>query len=87
MISLILQYAKSNKKSAKLVLLTPSIPDNIQSQLYSGVHGRNIYRELERLRANFQPAIQNGFLEIVAIDFSEEECNTIIDDIRARQNN
>lgn len=83
MISLILQYAKLNKKSAKLVLLTPNIPSSIQAQLYNGGLGRNLDREFERVRNNFQPAIQNGFLEIVVIDFTEEECQSILDKLRS----
>lgn len=83
MISLILQYAKLNKKSAKLVLLTPNIPTTIQAQLFNGSLGRNLDREFERVRNNFQPAIQNGFLEIVVIDFTEEECMTILDKLRS----
>ena len=78
MISLILQYAKTNQKSAKLVLLTPRLPPSIEAQFFSGPLRRNLERDIERVRNNFQPAIQNGFLEIVVIDFTEDECSTII---------
>ena len=82
MISLILQYARSNKKSAKLVLLVPNIPNEILSQYFNFGHTYSQEKELERLRDNFQPAIQNGFLELVTIDFTEEECISIINSIQ-----
>lgn len=85
MISLILQYAKTNKKSAKLVLLTPRLPPSIQSQFFNGSLPRNLERDIERVKENFQPAIQNGFLEIVEIDFTEEECQTILNALQSRR--
>lgn len=82
MISLILQYARSNKKSAKLVLLVPNIPGTILRQYFDFGHAYSPEKELERIRDNFQPAIQNGFLEVVTIDFTEEECVAIINSIQ-----
>lgn len=85
MISLILQYAKTNKKSAKLVLLTPRLPLSIQSQFFNGALPRNLERDIERVKDNFQPAIQNGFLEIVEIDFTEEECQAILTTLQSKR--
>lgn len=85
MISLILQYAKTNQKSAKLVLLTPRLPPSVETQIFNGPFRRNLERDIERVRNNFQPAIQNGFLEIVVIDFTEDECLTIINTLLEKQ--
>lgn len=84
MISLILQYAKTNKKSAKLVLLTPKLPDSVLAQLSNVGVVRNVDREIERVRNNFQPAIQNGFLEIVPIELTEDECAAILESLKAK---
>ena len=74
MISLVIHYARINKKSAKLVLLTPKYPPAFLLELYGDSPARNIDKELERLRNNFNPAIQNGFLEIVPIEYTLDEC-------------
>lgn len=84
MISLILQYAKTNQKSAKLVLLIPKLPDSVQTQLSNVGAVRNVDREIERVRNNFQPAIQNGFLEIVPIELTEDECAAIFESLKAK---
>ena len=84
MISLILQYAKTNKKSAKLVLLIPKLPDSVQAQLSNVGVVRNVNREIERVRNNFQPAIQNGFFEIVPIELTEDECAAILESLKAK---
>lgn len=79
MISIVVQYAQANNISAKVILLVPIFPDVTLSKMYPH---RNQIREIERLKNKFKPAVKNGFLEIMEINFSEEECNNIIKGIK-----
>ena len=71
MISMVVQYAQINNKSAKMILLVPNYPEKWAERV---LPNRNQQKDLERLKTIFQPAIRNGFLEIKEINFSAQEC-------------
>ncbi len=78
-LSIILQYAKANNKSSKLMLLIPDISEKYSAHIYPNPHTiKNRKYEIERLKSNLNPAIQNGLFEIVQIPFTEEECDAIM---------
>lgn len=81
-LSIILQYAKANNRSAKLLLIVPDICDKYSAYVYTSPHTlKNRQPDIDRLKDDFNPALQNGLLEIVHLSYSEEECEAIINRI------
>lgn len=84
MISMVVNYAQINNRSAKLILLIPNYPLEWAEKI---LPHRNQQRDLERLQNTFQPAIKNGFLEIKVMNFSETECQEIESEIKKKEEN
>lgn len=82
MISMVVQYAQINNKSAKFILLVPQYPTMWAERI---LPHRKQEKDLERLQNTFQPAIKNGFLEVKIIEISDEDCQEV--ETQITQNN
>ena len=82
MISGILHYTKANQCKAKMILILPKYSKEYMNQ-HPQLFRHYSYEEyLENLNEIYAPARENGLLEIVEIDISDEEISKIEETIK-----
>lgn len=82
MASMVIEYARLNKRNAKLVVLLPDCPLNCDAILELYQNPPNFREEQEKLEDIFAPAIASNYIEIQTIPIDKDECNTILKKVK-----
>lgn len=81
LLSKVYYYRKANQLHAKVVLILPNLPESYwKDRWYS-----SISKVISNLQETFAPAIKNNLLEIVPIEITQGDLDTINKEIEAQE--